>query len=69
LPSKHNDGVIEPGFVNGFDGRRIERLAQVDVADLGADMGSEPGNIETCLRRDVHVFSSRERDRTDAERL
>ena len=31
--------------MNGFDGRRIERLAQVDVADLGADMGREPDNI------------------------
>jgi hypothetical protein len=52
--------MIEPGLVNGLDGRRIERLAQVDIADLGADMGREPDNIETCLRRDVHVFSSRE---------
>ena len=31
--------MIEPGLVNGFDGRRVERLAQVDVAELGADPG------------------------------
>jgi hypothetical protein len=32
-------------------------LAQVDVAHFGADMGRQPGHIETGFRRDVHVIS------------
>ena len=60
LIAKNDDGMIEPGVVDGFDGGRIERPAQIDVTHLGTDMGRQPGNIETGFGRNVHVISSRE---------
>ena len=55
-------GGIGSAVIPALAGAGVGQLTIIDddVVELGADMGREPDNIETCLRRDVHVFSSRE---------
>jgi hypothetical protein len=43
--------VIEPGLVDRLDGVLIGLLAQVDAANLGADVLGKGNDIEPCVDR------------------
>ena len=59
LIGKDDDEMVEPGLVDRLDGVVVRLLAQVDAADLRADVLGQRDDLEAGLGHDVHGAVSR----------